>query len=435
MKQNLAKILTLFTLTLSSLSLAQDYSGTYIADETDVLTLVQNADGSLSGQVMSGDIPFTLQGQVSPEGAFGSLTMNDGNQLIFGAVFSDANTLNFQIAPVDASGQPMMEQAFELSFIRQGNASNPLTQTPLSQESQNPLTLAPQNSQSTLSGQAIGPLQTYSSGQTVVSEAAGFSIIIPAGFSATYDAANGFLAFANADKSSGFALLAFSKGDMQSFASQLLELFAQNEEAQVSVVGTPQESADAVRATLSVFDPSSNQEVMVHLATRRGVDGNMIGLIGGGLPQDTSIAEAIDEVLASLVFSQPVVNAQTTQTLQTLTGKDLSKTGESSSFGSGINAPSLSGIDEETYTFCSKGDYGYSMTRQTFFSSDAGSFSSEDSDQHQGRWEVISGILSEPYLFLQATDGRFFLYRYNTLPEGIVINSSVFSVTSTNQCQ
>jgi hypothetical protein len=81
------------------------------------------------------------------------------------------------------------------------------------------------------------------------------------------------------------------------------------------------------------------------------------------------------------------------------------------------------------------------MEDTTMFSSrnlpsgDFSDFSSEARDQHQGRYEVMSGIMGEPYLLLQAGDGRTFLHTLNQTANELLINGSSFTLTQSSQCQ
>jgi hypothetical protein len=76
------------------------------------------------------------------------------------------------------------------------------------------------------------------------------------------------------------------------------------------------------------------------------------------------------------------------------------------------------------------------MEDTTLFSGgDAGDFSSEESDQHQGAYQVSQGILGEIYLHLQATDGRSFVHPLYQETNGLNISGSRFSVAQGSQCQ
>jgi hypothetical protein len=68
-------------------------------------------------------------------------------------------------------------------------------------------------------------------------------------------------------------------------------------------------------------------------------------------------------------------------------------------------------------------------------SADFGDFSSEETDQHDGRYALVSGILAESYVLLAATDGRSFSYPVAQDAQGLVLGGSSFSVTQSSQCQ
>ena len=76
------------------------------------------------------------------------------------------------------------------------------------------------------------------------------------------------------------------------------------------------------------------------------------------------------------------------------------------------------------------------MEDTTLFSGgDFGDFSSEESDQHQGSYELSSGILGELYLRLQASDGRSFIHPVFQETDGLVVGGSSFGVSQSTQCQ
>jgi hypothetical protein len=271
------------------------------------------------------------------------------------------------------------------------------SQNPLSSKPANPLT-SPQV------GVPIAFNQTYNSGTTLVSASAGFSLTVPA----------------------GFIVLGFSQADM----NVLLQTdFIGLGDLQLEPIGTPQQTADTLRATFQT--DIDGTPVVIHLATRQGVAGNVVVMMGFAVVgQDAGLSQALDSTLASLTLSQP-----DSQNSLNLGGLELYADGSSSTSNSSGDAH-LTGSKEESYVFCSDGSYGYFMEDTMIFSGgDFADFSSEESDQHQGRYEVVSGIMGEPYLLLQASDGRIFLHTISQSAEGLVVNDSSFSVTQTVRCQ
>jgi hypothetical protein len=300
--------------------------------------------------------------------------------------------------------------------------------------SQNPLTAKPVNP---LASPQVGvPIefnQTYNAGATLISSSVGFSLMVPAGNVATYTMTEtGQTGLVIQDQqSSGFIVLGFSNVDM----NVLLQAdFLGLANVELIPVGTPQETSDGIRATFQM--DANGTPLALHIATRQGVAGNAVLMVGFALMgQDAGLAQALDNTLASLEFSQPVL-----QNVLSLGGLELNADGSSSSSNSSGDAH-LTGVREEAYVFCSDGSYGYFMEDTTMFSSsnlpsgDFSDFSSEERDQHQGRYEVMSGIMGEPYLLLQASDGQVFLHTIGQNLEGLVVNGSSFSVARSSQCQ
>jgi hypothetical protein len=299
------------------------------------------------------------------------------------------------------------------------------SQNPLSPKPTNPLT-SPQV------GVPIAFNQTYNASTTLVSPSAGFSLTVPAGNVATYTTVEtGGAGLVIQGQESGFIVLGFSKVDM----NVLLQTdFIGLGDLQLEPIGTPQQTADTLRATFQT--DMNGTPVAIHLATRQGVAGNVVVMMGFAVVgQDAGLSQALDSTLASLRLSQP-----DSQNSLNLGGLELNADGGNSTSNSSGDAH-LTGVREEGYVFCSDGFYGYYMEDTTMFSSsdlpsgDFSDFSSEERDQQQGRYEIIAGIMGEPYLLLQASDGRIFLHTISQSAEGLVVNGSSFSVSQTLQCQ
>lgn len=294
--------------------------------------------------------------------------------------------------------------------------------------SQNPLTSNPLTSASV----PIELNQTYNAGVRLVSLTAGFSLTVPTGNVATYTTTEtGQMGLVIQDQqSSGFIVLGFSNMAI----NVLLQTdFLGLANVELITVGTPQQTADMVRATFQT--DVNGTPLALHLAARQGVAGNVVVMVGFALVgQDAGLSQALDSTLASLTLQQPAV-----QNELNLGGLELNANDGSSTSNSSGDAH-LSGIKEEFYIFCSDGSYAYSMEDTTMFSTsglggDFSDFSSEETDQHDGRYAVVSGILAEPYVLLAANDGRSFLYPVAQDAQGLVMGSSSFSATQSTQCQ
>ncbi len=301
-------------------------------------------------------------------------------------------------------------------------SQNPLaTPNPLSTQPTNPLTS---------SSVPITSNQTYNAGTTLVSSSAGFSLAVPAGNVATYTTTEtGQTGLVIQDQqSSGFIVLGFSNVSM----NVLLQAdFLGLANVELVPVRTPQETVGRVRATFQM--DANGTPLALHIAARQGVAGNLVVMVGFALVgQDAGLSQALNNTMASLEFSQP------SQTTLSLGGLELNAD-DGSSTSNSSNDAHLSGIKKESYVFCSDGSYSYFMEDTTMFSShlpngDFSDFSSEESDQHQGRYELVSGIMGEPYLLLQASDGRVFLHILNQTANKLELSGSSFSVAQSSQC-
>jgi hypothetical protein len=305
-------------------------------------------------------------------------------------------------------------------FVATAWSQNPLTTQPI-----NPLTASQ-------GGVPIEFNQTYQAGTVLVSSSAGFSLTVPMGNVATYTTVEtGQAGLVIQDQqNSGFMVLGFSKAEMNVL---LQSDFLGLGDLHLVSVGTPQQTADTFRATFRA--DVNGTPLALHVAARQGVAGNGVIMVGFALlGQDAALRQALESTFTSLALSQPSL-----QTALSLGGLELYADGSRSTSNSSGEAH-LTGVREESYVFCSDGFYGYFMEDTTMFSSsglpsgDFTDFSSEERDQHQGRYELMSGSMGEPYLLLQASDGRTFLHTVSQSATGLLISGSSFSVAASTQC-
>ncbi len=413
--KTLKAILTTFLVTLSLAQNVSDFAGTFRDQDGDIHTFEVLPDGSLLGHLTVGtgitEVPFTLENDL----VYGGLQMDDGS--VYAVILRpEGANLNVQLVPISADNVPLIEQAQNYIFVRENllteSAENPLTQS-------NPLT--------TLEGTPIETNQSYPAGTQLISQSAGFSLIVPDGHVATYTVTEtGQAGLVVSDQqNNGFIVLGFSKANLIDLAESSLSNFG---DIELTPMGTPQQTSDMFRATFQGI--ANDTPLAVHLAAKQGPIGNSVIMIGfAALGQDAALSQALDNTLNSLAFSQPI-NASLS-----LGGLELFADDGSSSSNSSSDAH-LTGIKNESYVFCSDSSYGYSMEDTTLFSGgDFGDFSSEDSDQHQGSYEVSSGILGETYLHLKASDGRSFIHPVFQDVNGLMVGGSSFSINQSTQCQ
>jgi hypothetical protein len=431
---------------------AQDFSGTYRDDAGDRHSFEMQPDGTLLGRLTIDDAVVEVPFELDNGQAIGVANLG-GNFIGFIITSINANQLSVQVVPIGADNQPIMEQVVSYTFTRdtttaqvpsnQNANSQPSTQIPLGSKPgapQNPLTTQATNPLATpasptptsLNGIAIEANQLYNAGTTLVSSAAGFSLTVPVGNMATYTMTEtGQAALVVGDQQrGGFIVLGLSKADSFVLAQSSLTSFG---ELQLTPVGTPQQTTDMFRATFQA--DAHGTPLAIHLAAKQGAAGNAVVMMGFALVgQDAGLSQALDSALNSLTFSQPAP-----QTALSLGGLELNAN-DGSSISNSSGDAHLSGIKEEFYIFCSDGSYAYSMADTTLFSTgglsgDFGDFSSEETDQHNGRYALVSGILAEPYLFLAASDGRSFLYPVSQSAQRLMIGTSSFGVVQSSQCQ
>jgi hypothetical protein len=430
-KELLMKIFAfIFALFITSV-LAQDFSGTYRDDDGDVHIFEMQPDGTLLGKLTIDGSIIEVPFEIDNAQAIGVVDLGGST---IGIVVSSANTnqLSVQVVPIDENDQPIIDQVVSYTFTRDTTSAQVPTVQP---SAQNPLTINPLTTSpltASLNGVAIEANQIYNAGTTLVSSAAGFSLTVPVGNIATYTTTEtGQAGLVVGDQQSGgFIVLGLSRADIIALAQSSLTSFG---DLQLTPVGTPQQTADMLRATFQA--DADGTPLAIHVAAKQGIAGNAVVMMGFALVgQDAGFSQALDSAFNSLVFTQPAP-----MTALSLGGVELNADGGSSTSNSSGDAH-LSGIKEEFYIFCSDGSYAYSMEDTTMFSTsglggDFSDFSNEETDQHDGRYALVSGILAEPYVLLAASDGRSFLYPVAQDAQGLVMGSSSFSITQSSQCQ
>ncbi len=398
---------------------AQDFSGRFVGGDGDVLIIKQDVAGNLGGEVVSDGISLSLQGEVDAGVGYGLLLLPNEMMLGFLLIQQGADKLTLQIMPFDAQGQPRPSEAESYDFVRESADVNPLTPTPA-----NPLAGAAQT------GTLIVANQRYTAGTRLTSAVTGLTFEVPTGFQAEVQA--GGIQLLTPD-GTGFGLTAVAQLDAVAEAVMLVNNLL--EDSSWQLLTAPEQSADRLR--VSLFGSDNGQTLVLLLLARQSPAGNGVLLVGGGpRSQEQLFQQAVNSFEASLQLTAPQGDSSLQAWRTTLAGRDFNLIGTASEFaGSGLGQRSLSSRSEESYTFCSDGRYTYHY--QDFTSFAAGEFSAvtEDSDSHQGSWRITQGAVGEPYLTLQASDGRRFTQALTSEAGGMVIGSGRFAMQPSQVCR
>lgn len=281
-----------------------------------------------------------------------------------------------------------------------------------------------------LSQETIRAGRTYESGTQLVSPVAGVSFAVSEGFRGAYDETiQGLVMGAFPNPAILVGVFAYSEGALDEVADAVAAHLRD-----VGVVVSPQGGGMQTRnRATGWFDTMSpNGPGLLYGSVQRGAPGNVIAVVALGTPPSRdSLEAAVERVTQSVQFSTPGAAAWRRATgghAYTLgaSGSDYSSGGIAGSGASGTTAQ----LD-----LCSDGTYGYRYHSETYVSIEGASASSENSDEHTGRWRLVSDIVGNATLVLEATDGREFLWPVEEAGDRVMIDGSVYGVSASERCQ
>lgn len=111
------------------LAMSAEFSGEFTFRSPDGvvnLTLQQGAQGQVTGSMSDGVSSLRLEGRANGDDASGRFSDADASELGFTLQFADGGTeLWMQVYPLDAIGEPMLDLAETLAFVRRGGDATP----------------------------------------------------------------------------------------------------------------------------------------------------------------------------------------------------------------------------------------------------------------------------------------------------------------------
>ncbi len=390
------------------------------------------------GTFTDGNLTFVLQGGANSYS--GTLTLNGQNypvkavvqgSTLTGAFASGGNNFEFT-ASLNTDTLNLTTGSTNYTLKRQGSSPLP-SSTPTNPllPGSSPPNPTPQGT-SSLSGEAIEINKNYAAGTQLAATAAGVSFTVPQGYVGSYDTESATFVLAPSDQSHGISILVFSKATLAELAEYIVSDI-QAEGIQVSPVDAPQQDNSSIRASYTISNEQG--QLLTHVSIKQGQTGNAIAVLGIALPQQKDVlVGAIAQFIATVSFSSP--NGDNASWQQLLAGKHLDYTGNDSNFSSGGAGGYGSSASEtkESYVFCSDGSYAYEYSSQMIFSTEAGSISDSDSNAHQGNWDIIFGLMTDPILVLRTSNGQFFSYNLGQTGNGIRLDAGIYSVSASQLC-
>lgn len=444
------RIICLLLLSLG-FALAQDFSGTYTQqdDPSTVLELSVGGSGYVGSLLDGEEAEFRLEGFVEGAALFGTIFLTEANfeeDLFFGAEFSGEQLL-LTTAFMNANGG-LDEATVEVyAFVRSQASANPLGQAtnPLVQpggssgQAVNPLGQAAVNPESPANPLAAAPVaipanavtlqanQQYQAGSVLYSPWTGVSFSVPAGFVAAYEPSEGVFVVIAQDRSRVLIVEAASQASATQLGGAVLEevIAGLNAENPVFVVAGPEQQADTLAISYNV------DGYTLRASARQGGLGNAAVVAGYAL-DSAALTASVDALSAAISFSQPQTTTQNSQ----LGGTDFySNKADNYYSPGGVGDGSLVSGTTRSYSFCTDGRYAHEYSSKTFFSVEGvGGSSSEETDEHQGRWALSQTLMGSNALLLEASDGRAFVYMLEQVPEGVLVDGFLYEVSASQQC-
>jgi hypothetical protein len=278
------------------------------------------------------------------------------------------------------------------------------------------LALAVLPSQLTAQDQAIQAGRQYQAGTRVASPLTGVSFVVPDGFVGMYDAeGQAFVMGSQAQQGLLVAVYAYSEAGLEDIGEQVDGILSNQ-----GITLVPQSEGELTDTTASgTFVAMSQQgQGMLYGAARTGGPGNAVLVAAARMGQS---ADGLKEIVEGVMGSMQLGPAGAQQWRQAVAGGLLSTTASGSDMSTGGGATATGASQSwSTIDLCSDGQYAYQERSETYISIEGASASNESSDEHVGMWWLVSDIIGNGMLVLEATDGRYF--QWSVREEGNTLN-------------
>ncbi|MEZ4426019.1 MAG: hypothetical protein R3E98_21670 [Gemmatimonadota bacterium] len=263
----------------------------------------------------------------------------------------------------------------------------------------------------------------YPAGTVVLSPATGVGFRIPAGFTGHADPESGLFLLRGSGMTA--AVWAYSQGSPSDVAdvvlSDLDELGLSLTPDQVHIQET------TMRASYDVW--SEEGLGRLHGVVVQGPHGADYAVaVLGGRGEDEALVSALAAVSGSITWSAPDAPSWVAQAEGVvLTGGDES--GTSVDQGDGT-AGSFVRESTTELTLCRDHSYQWRSEGVSYFSSDAGSASSEHSDAHAGTWALTFDLVGGAWLILEPWDREERVFSVEISGEGVLLGGRAYVVSA-----
>jgi hypothetical protein len=276
------------------------------------------------------------------------------------------------------------------------------------------------------SGGIVQPGQSYPAGTVLSSPWAGITFTVPDNHIGAYD--SNFGGFIIQGQGSDTLLYVEAAGQVQALTlgESVIDHVASMAQAELQPMSM-QQSGDAITATYHLGN------AILHGSVRQGPAGNALVVLAYGF-QVEKLNELVQRVVAGAAFATPDASGLE----DPLPGNTLTASGGDNINSPGLNSGSFVSSDSQTITFCQGQVYAFESRSVSFASVDgidgSASMRDEESDAHQGNYDLTRSLMGELVVVFNATDGRSYARILSASDQGVFIDGRLHQVSAAQIC-
>lgn len=120
-----------------------------------------------------------------------------------------------------------------------------------------------------------------------------------------------------------------------------------------------------------------------------------------------------------------------------LAGRAFSGSSTDSDYSDGVGADDYASTASQSsrmFAFCDSEWYVYKMESTFYFSTGAGSASSEGREAHQGQWWLVADLAGEAFLILESNEGLTYEWTVEETENGMLLNGVSYTLDQQAGC-